>query len=84
MKKYNIYSVKQIHFVGIGGIGISSIARMMLLKGKKVSCSDVNDSEVVEELIKLGAKVKIGHRKQNLDQETDLLIHTIAVPKNNP
>jgi len=84
MKKFNIYNVRQIHFVGIGGIGISSIARMFLLKGKKVSGSDTSDSEIVKELVKLGAKVKIGHKKENLAPKNEILIYSVAVPKNNP
>lgn len=80
----NLNKTKQIHFVGIGGIGISSVARMMLLKGKKVSGSDTNDSEIVRELAKLGAKIQIGHKKENLNSKTDLVIYTIAVPENNP
>lgn len=80
----DLNNIKRAHFVGIGGIGISSIARMFLLKGKKVSGSDMSESEVVRELVKLGAKIKLGHKKENLDPKTDLLIHSIAVPENNP
>lgn len=84
MKKFNIYNIKRVHFIGIGGIGISSIARMMLLEKKEVSGSDTNDSEIIRELAKLGAKIKIGHKKENLNLKTELVIYTIAVPKNNP
>ena len=84
MKKFNIYNVRQVHFVGIGGIGISSIARMMLLKKKKVSGSDTSDSQITKELSHLGAKISIGHKKENLTPKTDLVIYSIAVPKNNP
>ena len=82
MESFN--KVKIVHFVGIGGIGISSIARMMLIRKKKVSGSDANDSEIVKELIKLGAKIKIGHKKENINPETDLVIYSIAIPENNP
>ena len=44
----------------------------------------MNKSEIVKELIKLGVKIKIGHKKENLESKTDLLIYSIAVPKNNP
>lgn len=80
----NFNNIKRVHFVGIGGIGISSIARMMLLQGKDVRGSDTNDSEIVRELAKLGAKIQIGHKKENLNPKTDLVIYTIAVPENNP
>lgn len=84
MKSLNLKNVKIVHFVGIGGIGISSIARMMLMKEKEVTGSDTNDSEIVRELAKLGAKIQIGHKKENLGLKTDLVIYTIAVPENNP
>lgn len=80
----NLNEVTGVHFVGIGGIGISAIARMMLLEGKKVSGSDAASSLVTEELEKLGASIAIGHRKENVPKETDLLIYTIAAPSDNP
>lgn len=73
-----------IHFVGIGGIGISAIARMMLLEGKVVTGSDTTSSLVTEELEKLGVRVAIGHRAENISTETDLIIYTIAAPNDNP
>ncbi|TSC89025.1 MAG: UDP-N-acetylmuramate--alanine ligase, partial [Parcubacteria group bacterium Gr01-1014_2] len=82
MNEFN--NVKSVHFIGIGGIGISSIARMMLLEKKEVNGSDTNESEITKELENLGAKIKIGHKKENLDSETELVIYTIAVPENNP
>ena len=45
---------KNIHFIGIGGIGVSAIARMLLLEGKNVSGSDMSESKAVEELRKFG------------------------------
>ena len=80
----NLSNIKRVHFVGIGGIGISSIARMMLLKGKKVSGSDTSDSQITKELSHLGAKISISHKKENLTPKTDLVIYSIAVPENNP
>ena len=59
-------SIKRAHFIGIGGIGISAIARMMLLGGKKVSGSDVARSIITDELEKLGAHIVIGHQQKNL------------------
>ena len=75
---------KKIHFIGIGGIGVSAIARMMLAHGKTVTGSDLNSSETTEELEKLGAKVYLGHNKKNLESETDLVIYSPAIPGNNP
>ncbi|MFA6226864.1 MAG: UDP-N-acetylmuramate--L-alanine ligase [Candidatus Paceibacterota bacterium] len=75
---------KNIHFIGIGGIGISAIARMMLADGKKVSGSDASGSEIIDSLKKLGAEIKIGHNTENLPKDTDLVIYTVAISKENP
>src|SRR4051794_21033198 len=74
----------RIHFIGIGGIGISAIARMMMLQGKIVSGSDRDESEVTHELEKLGAHILIGHKIENVHPDTELVIYSIAVPEANP
>ncbi len=73
-----------IHFIGIGGIGISAVARMMLLEGKKVSGSDRDASKVTEELGKVGATISIGHSVENIPMDTDLVVYTVAIPTDNP
>jgi len=75
---------KRIHFVGIGGIGISAVARMLLLEGKTVSGSDRSASVVTDELLAAGATVTIGQEKSNLPDECDLVIYTVAIPLENP
>ena len=84
LKELNLNKVEKVHFIGIGGIGISSIARMMLMQGKEVSGSDLNESKITKELKKLGAKVRAGHHERNLNPKTELVVYTIAVPENNP
>ena len=84
MKKSLFDGVKNVHFIGIGGIGISAVAKMFLLEEKKVSGSDMSDSEIISELSKAGAKVSIGHDAKNLPKETDLVIYTIAITEENP
>lgn len=84
MKDFNLDNCKKIHFIGIGGIGISAIARMMSLKAKKISGSDAFDSENIKELEKIGCKISIGHKESNINSNLDLVIYTIAVPNNNP
>ena len=84
MQKSLLAESKNIHFIGIGGIGISAIARMFLLEGKKVSGSDMSDSKTINELQKFGAKIQIGHSETNIPKDTDLVIYTIAIDKNNP
>lgn len=74
----------KIHFIGIGGIGVSAIAKFFLNYKKEVSGSDVNSSETIFILQNLGAKISIGHREENLGNETDLVIYSPAVPYDNP
>lgn len=84
--------IKTAHFIGIGGIGISAIARMFLLESpstllgvkKKVNGSDSTESEVTGELRKLGARIFIGQRTENIPVDCDLVIYTIAVTPDNP
>lgn len=75
---------KNVYFIGIGGIGVSAIVKMMLLLGKKVFGSDLASSEITDDLKKRGAKIFIGHQKENLEKNNDLVIFSPAVPENNP
>lgn len=75
---------KKIHFVGIGGIGMSALARYYMSSGAVVSGSDGVDSEIVQSLISEGAKVMIGHSEENVPDDTDLMIYTVAIPSDNP
>lgn len=84
MKKGLFNTVKNVHFIGIGGIGISAVAKMFLLEGKNISGSDMSDSEIISELSKAGAKINIGHNAINLPKETNLVIYTIAITEENP
>ena len=65
--------VKHIHFVGIGGAGMIGIAKVLLKKGYKISGSDITDSLELKKLVKLGAKVFIGHSAKNI-AGADLLV----------
>ena len=60
-----------IHFVGIGGIGMSGIAEVLLNLGYQVSGSDLSSNAVTDRLIELGAGVEIGHRAENIEGEGD-------------
>lgn len=84
MNNFNLEKIKKAHFVGIGGIGVSAIARMMLAEGKKVSGSDNSSSAIIDELGRLGAKVFSGHSADNIDDDVDLIVHTPAVGFGNP
>ncbi len=72
-----------IHFVGIGGIGMSGIAEVMHNLGYRVQGSDIAASPNVERLRGLGIKVEIGHRAENLGQAEALVVST-AVKRDNP
>lgn len=74
-----------IHFIGIGGIGVSALAKYYLSQGARVSGSDLASSEITEELKNLGVKVFIGrHKKSNIPKHTAKVIYTAAVTKDNP
>lgn len=88
MSSPEIYTLAQlaklkIHFIGLGGAGMSGIARIMLAKGFAVSGSDKNDSSVLTSLKALGAKVFVGHMKENL-ADAQLVIISAAITENNP
>ena len=72
-----------IHFVGIGGIGMSGIAEVMHILGYSVQGSDLNESYVVEGLREHGIKVSIGHAAENLGDAAVVVVST-AVAKDNP
>ena len=69
-----------IHFVGIGGIGMSGIAEVMHQLGYKVQGSDVSDSYVVEKLRKAGIPINIGHAGDNLGDAAVVVCSTAIVP----
>ncbi len=74
-----------IHFVGIGGIGVSALARFYLARKDRVSGSDITRSEITDSLQKEGARVFIGsHNAKNLPVKTGVVVFTAATPKDNP
>lgn len=77
-------SIKKIHFVGIGGIGMSGIAEILLDQGFSVSGSDKALSDVTERLQHLGAAVMEGHSRENVSDDVDVLVYSSAVPPDNP
>lgn len=79
-----LVKIKKIHFVGVGGIGVSAVAKMLVRIGKSVSGSDVTESEITEDVKKVGVKVFTNHTEKNLKDDIDLVIYSSAVPKNNP
>jgi hypothetical protein len=75
--------IKRIHFVGVGGIGMSGIAELLLNLGYQVSGSDLKTSSVTRRLAQLGGDIFIGHRKDNMEG-ADVVVYSSAVPADNP
>lgn len=73
----------KIHFVGIGGIGMSGIAEVLLSLGYRVSGSDVSESQNVLKLKNLGAEIHIGHKEENLN-DVGVVVYSSAVNDSNP
>jgi UDP-N-acetylmuramate--alanine ligase len=73
----------KLHFIGIGGIGMSGIAEVLLSLGYKVSGSDISESANVERLRKKGAEIFIGHREENIKGAT-VVVYSSAVNFENP
>jgi UDP-N-acetylmuramate--alanine ligase len=75
----------KVHFVGIGGIGMSGIAELLLNLGYRVSGSDLKGSDVTERLASLGGEIFIGHRAENVADDVDVVVTSSAVRRSqNP
>ena len=74
---------KNVHFIGIGGIGVSSLAQYYLARGWKVIGSDAVKSEITDDLKRRGVKIFIGQRAANI-KSPDLVIYSAAIKPNNP
>lgn len=74
---------KRIHFIGIGGIGMSGIAQLCIRKGYVVSGSDMRESESTQKLGNLGTKIYIGHNSDNITDQ-DLIVYSSAISFDNP
>ncbi len=79
-----INEAKNIHFIGIGGIGVSALANILQQKGAKISGSDQNESDITKSFEKSGAKISIGHQEKNINSKIDLVIYSPAIPAQNP
>lgn len=73
----------KIHFIGIGGIGISGLAQYMHYKGHEVSGSDIKDTLITKKLRQMGIKVSVPHSKEAIHDQ-DLVIHSAIIRSDNP
>ena len=75
--------VKKVHFVGIGGIGMSGIAELLINLGFEVTGSDMKTTNITENLQKHGAVIHEGHKPENVN-DSDVLVYSSAVQVDNP
>lgn len=80
----NIKELKRVHFIGIGGIGISYLAHYFLRQGSVVSGSDLAQTPTTDLLAQKGAAVYKGHAAENVTPDLQLVVYTDAIPKDNP
>jgi len=76
-------NTEHIHFIGIGGIGMSGIAEVLINLGFKVSGSDLKEGETTKRLVSLGADIACGHRRENI-KDADVVVISSAVKEDNP
>ena len=75
---------KRLHFIGIGGIGMSAIAKIMLHQGFSVSGSDVAHCRLIDELTAAGARVSYGQAAENIPPDCQAVVYSSAVKEDNP
>ncbi len=76
--------MKNIHFIGIGGISMSGLAQILKARGYHVSGSDIRKTDITEHLSHLGIPVVIGQRAGNITPDMDTIVYTAAVKEDNP
>ena len=74
--------VKKIHFVGIGGIGMSGIAELLINLNFSITGSDINKTEITQKLMNSGARIFIGHNESNV-KDAEVLVYSSAISKDN-
>jgi UDP-N-acetylmuramate--alanine ligase len=74
---------KHVHLIGIGGTGLSAIARLLLERGYRVSGSDRQDSPFLQQLRQAGARIYLGHASENI-RGAEIIVRSSAIPDENP
>jgi UDP-N-acetylmuramate--alanine ligase len=75
--------MRNVHFIGVSGIGVSAVAKIQIQDGLEVSGSALEENEQTRELVRLGMKYYLGHRAEQLGNP-DIVVRSAAVPHNNP
>ena len=78
-----LQDIKKVHFVGIGGAGMSALAKILVEKGYEVSGSDIKESAMTSTLADLGVKIFIGHKAENI-QGAEAIVVSSAIRDENP
>ncbi len=81
--KVGLHRITNVHFVGIGGVGMGGIAEVLIDLGFKVSGSDIGRNALIERLESRGATVALGHDEKNINN-VDVVVVSTAIDKNNP
>lgn len=79
----DLNEIQQVHCIGIGGVGLSGIAHVLMSRGITVTGSDMNQNQTVEKLMKEGARILLGHRAKNVEG-ADIVVYSAAIAKDNP
>ena len=74
---------QNIHLIGIGGIGLSAVAKLLVAYGKTVSGSDLHESDITHDLKRRGVLIQSGHSVDHVSDKTELVIYSSAIPENN-
>lgn len=80
----DVERIQKVHCIGIGGIGLSALARFFLEAGKTVTGSDMTSSVITDVLEDLGVQVHIGNHPETITEDIDLVVYTVAVSEDNP
>ena len=75
---------KKFHFIGVGGVGMSGLAKLLLKNKAIVTGSDQAQSGIVEGLCQIGADIRVGHSAENLGSETEAVVISAAIKEDNP
>ena len=74
---------RRLHIVGVGGVGMSAIALLLVRMGHEVSGSDLKDSIALARLVAAGVKVAVGNRAENVPSDADAVVYSTAIPARN-
>lgn len=75
---------RHIHLIGVGGINMSGLAKLLVRAGVRISASDIVSSDITDELTKKKFNIKIGHAAEHVPADTELVVYSSAVPESNP